>query len=569
MTWFRPIAVLELFAAALFACAAAPLPSQPPTAPLRFDNGAVASDSAIASEVGASVLRRGGSAVDAAVATAFALAVVHPAAGNIGGGGFLLVLPADGRVTSFDFRERAPAAARADMFLDAKGEYDPARHHASHLAVGVPGTVAGLWLAHQRLGELPWKDLVEPAVRLAADGFPLSRALAASLEAMLPQFRRYPASLAQFSKDGAPCRAGDLFRQPDLARTLARIRDHGPDGFYRGETAELFATEMARGGGILTLDDLASYRAVERPPVRGSFAGYEVISMGPPSSGGVALVEMLHVLEGYDLRALGLRSAAEVHLLTEAMRRAFADRARYLGDPDFVDAPIARLVSTEHAAALRKGIDPRRASKSSPERFEWPAEGGETTHVSVVDKDRMAVALTTTLEESFGSRIVVPGAGFLLNNEMGDFNPAPGLTTEDGRIGTEPNLAAPGKRPLSSMAPAIVARGGKPVLVLGSPGGRTIINTVLEVVVNHLAHGLPVQEAVDAPRFHHQWLPDRILVEPRGFSPDTRRLLEAMGHRVEERKDAQGSAMAIAVREDGTLEAGVDRRRADTGAAGH
>jgi len=555
------LAALALFAPGMAA-------AQSHVEPLVFSREAVASQSAIASRAGADVLARGGNAVDAAVATAFALAVAHPAAGNLGGGGFLVVLAPDGRATSFDFRERAPLAARADIFLDGDGVYDSARHHRGLTSVGVPGSVAGLALAHHRLGHLAWRDLVEPAVLLARDGVVVSRGLAASLREMLPRFATHPPTLAQFSSSGVPLAAGDVLRQPDLARTLERIRDEGPAGFYRGETAARIVDEMARGGGLITLDDLAQYRAVERVPVRGNYRGLDVISMGPPSSGGVALVTMLQMLADDDLRTLGSRSAAEVHLRTEAMRRAFADRARFLGDADFVDVPLERLVSSAHANELRASVDPVRASRSTPSTFEWPRESDETTHLSVVDARRMAVSLTTTLEESYGAAVVVPGAGFLLNNEMGDFNPRAGLTTDGGLIGTAPNLIAPGKRMLSSMTPAILARDGRPVLVVGSPGGRTIINTVFGIIVEHADHGLPIQEAVDAPRLHHQWLPDRLVVERQALSRDTQARLEAMGHRIETRDGPQGCALAIAVRPDGALEVGVDRRRADTGAAG-
>ena len=543
--------------------------NRPDAAPYRAKNGMVVSQDLHASEVGRAVLQGGGNAVDAAVATAFALAVTHPAAGNIGGGGFMVVMLEDGTATTFDFRERAPAASRPDMFLDEKGEYDRARHHFSHLAVGVPGSVAGLYLAHQRLGKLPWKDLVEPAVRLAAKGFRLSPGLAAELAGRLKQFRKYPATLAQFSKEGDPYRAGDLLVQGELAETLGRIRDRGAAGFYSGKTAELLAAEMRRGGGLINMADLRDYKPVEREPVRGTFRGFDLISMPPPSSGGVALVEMLNLLEETGIQTAAFRSPGEVHLLAEAMRRAYADRARHLADADFVEVPVERLTSKSYARTLAATIDLRKASSSSPTTFTWPAQGSETTHLSVVDSRKMSVALTTTLEYSYGSRIVVPGAGFLLNNEMGDFNPRAGLTTEKGLIGTKPNLVAPGKRMLSSMSPTIVAKAGRPVLVLGSPGGRTIINTVLGIIINHLVHGLPIQDAVDAPRLHHQWLPDKLLVEAGALSASTRAALEKMGHLVEQRSGKQGSAMAITVRRDGTLEAGCDRRRPDSAAAGY
>jgi gamma-glutamyltranspeptidase/glutathione hydrolase len=551
-----------------------PRPPAPLAYPLRFREAAVVSESILASRAGAEVLERGGNAVDAAVATAFALAVTLPLAGNIGGGGFLVARLPDGRSTSFDFREKAPLASTPRMFLDQEGRYDPARHHAGILSVGVPGSVAGLHLAHQKLGKLPWREVVEPAVALARKGFPLSRGLARSIAGALPSMRKYPASIAQFSKGGEPLPEGELLVQPDLARTLERIRDGGPAGFYSGETAELLVKEMERQGGLLTREDLARYRAVERRPIEASYRGYQVLSMPPPSSGGVGLLEMLNILEGFDLRAMGFRSAAESHLLIEAMRRAYADRARFLGDQDRVEVPVARLISKDHAASQRKTIDPARASRSSPESFEWPAEGAETTHLSVVDRDLLAVSLTTTLEEAFGSRIVVPGAGFLLNNEMGDFNPAAGLTDREGLIGTPPNLVEPEKRMLSSMTPTIVARDGKPFLVLGSPGGRTIINTVLEIVVNVIDHRMAIQDAVDAPRFHHQWLPDTVSAEPWCFSPETRKALEALGHRIELAGYPQGTAMALLVLppegpgKRPALEAGVDRRRPDTGAAG-
>ncbi|MCZ6793457.1 MAG: gamma-glutamyltransferase [Planctomycetota bacterium] len=536
--------------------------------PVRVRGGLVVSQSRRASEIGAAVLERGGNAVDAAVATAFALAVTHPAAGNVGGGGFLVALLPDGKATSFDFREKAPRAATESMFLDARGVYDREKHHWSHLAAGVPGSVAGLHLAHSRLGRLPWRELIEPAVRLAAEGFALSPGLAASLRSVHRDLSKHPASRAQFTRDGRPFAEGERLVQADLARTLERVRDQGPGGFYRGRTADLIVQEMRRGGGLITHEDLAAYRAAERTPVRSTYRGYEIISMPPPSSGGVALVEMLNVLEGYDLRSRGAGSPQEVHVIVEAMRRAFADRARYLGDPDFVEIPVARLISKSYSDAIRDGIRADGAARSSPERFEWPAESEETTHLSVVDKERMAVSLTTTLEQSYGSRIVVTGAGFLLNNEMGDFNPRAGRTTRGGHIGTAPNLAAPGKRMLSSMCPTIVARDARPILVIGSPGGRTIINTVLQVIIGHLDHGLPVQQAIDRPRFHHQWLPDRIVAEAGALSDECRAVLEALGHRIVSRRGPQGSAMGIAVRADGTLEAGVDRRRPDAGAAG-
>jgi gamma-glutamyltranspeptidase/glutathione hydrolase len=537
------------------------------TTPVRAKRGMVVSQEARASEIGAQVLRDGGTAVDAAVATAFALAVTHPAAGNIGGGGFLVYRPATGDPTTYDFRETAPARASPSMFV-ASGAYDAVRHHDSHLAVGVPGTVAGLHLAWMRHGRLPWRRLVAPSIALARDGFVLTEALARSLAGALPAFRRYPASLAQFSKGGSPYEAGDVFRQRDLARTLERIAAHGPAGFYDGETALLLEKAMAANGGLIDRGDLRAYKAVARAPIRGTYRGYEVIGMPPPSSGGVALVEMLNLLEGFDLSKSGYQSASTVHAIAESMRRAFADRARYLGDPDFNPAmPVARLISKEHAAALRATIRADRASPSSPSSFEWPRESSETTHLSVVDAARNAVALTYTLEEVYGSKIVVPGAGFLLNNEMGDFNAAPGLTDTSGRIGTAPNLAEPAKRMLSSMTPTILAKDGKLFMVTGTPGGRTIINTVLLTVLNVVDFGMNAQEAVDAPRFHHQWLPDRITYERNGLSADTLALLASRGHQFTT-SERLGSAEVIVYNQaEDMLEGGVDRRAPD-GAAG-
>ncbi len=533
--------------------------------PIRTKGGMVVSASEIASRAGAEILGAGGNAMDAAIATAFVLAVVHPSAGNIGGGGFLVYRAADGEAVAYDFRETAPAASSPTMFLNG-GTYDETRHHNGLLSAGVPGTVAGLHLAWQDHGSLPWKRLVAPAIRLAKDGVVVSPAFAQSLRDVLEEMKPYPASVAQFSRDGVPYEAGDILRQPDLARTLQRIAGDGPKGFYEGETAQLIEAEMRAHGGPMTRDDLAAYRAHRREPVRGSYRGYEIIAMPPPSSGGTALVEMLNILEGYDLAANGYGSALNIHLIAEAMRRAFADRAAYLGDPEFnPNMPLARLTSKEYAEELRASIDPARASVSTPADFTWRTESRETTHISIADADRNAVALTYTLEEWYGSRIVVAGGGFLLNNEMGDFNAAPGLTTTDGLIGSEPNLAQPGKRMLSSMTPTILARDGALFMVTGSPGGRTIINTVLLTILNVVDFGMNAQQAVDAPRFHHQWLPDRIAYEPFAFSTDTMALLHARGHTLFQR-DSQGVAEVIRNDcEGGELEAGLDGRMAGGG----
>jgi gamma-glutamyltranspeptidase/glutathione hydrolase len=541
---------------------------QASSVPVRARRGMVASQNEIASKIGADAIKAGGNAVDAAVATAFALAVVHPTAGNIGGGGFLVYRPASGEAVAYDFREAAPAKASPTMFMK-DGKYSAELHHNSYLAVGVPGTVAGLYLAWKEQGKLPWKALVEPAVALARDGFTVSEGLARSLKGEMRAFEKYPASLAQFSKNGTPYEAGDILKQPDLARTLERIAAQGPAGFYEGETALALEREMAAHGGLITRDDLKNYKAVRRAPVKGVYRGYEVVSMPPPSSGGVALIEMLNVLEGYDLGKMGFGSADAIHLTAEAMKRAFADRARFLGDPDFNrDMPLPRLMSKDYAAELRKTIAKDHTVKASPTTFEWPHESEETTHISVVDGSRNAVSLTYTLEQGYGVKIVVPGAGFLLNNEMGDFNAAPGLTTADGLIGTEPNLAAPGKRMLSSMSPTILARDGQLFMVTGSPGGRTIINTVLETILDVVDFGMNAQEAVDAARFHHQWLPDRISFERNGLSPDTIAELERRGHTLQA-GGAQGVAQVIVNKaKEGMLEGGTDRRASDGAAVG-
>lgn len=533
--------------------------------------GMVVSQNALASEAGVQALRDGGNAIDAAVATAFALAVTHPTAGNIGGGGFLIHRTADGQALTYDFREKAPAAAHPEMWLDADGNYDDEKHHSSHLAVGVPGTVAGLFAAWEDAGTLPWARLLAPAIALAREGFTVTHGLAKSLNTTgMRRFEPYPASVAQFTNEGAPFVAGDTLVQSELAATLERIAKAGPKGFYEGKTADLLVAEMAANGGIITHDDLKAYEAVRRAPVLGTYRGYEIISMPPPSSGGVTMVQMLNVLEGYDLKASGFGSARTLHLMTETMRRGYANRARYLGDPDFnPEMPLPRLLSKAYADTLRNAIDEGQASVSDPASFEWGFESPETTHFSVVDGDRNAVSVTYTLEYSYGSGIVVPGAGFLLNNEMGDFNGKPGLTDESGLIGTAPNVAEPGKRMLSSMSPTIVAKDGALFMVTGSPGGRTIINTTLQTILNVVDHGMNAQAAVDAGRIHHQWLPDRISYEAQLFSPDTLRLLEAMGHETRA-QGRQGVAEVIVVNpETGVLEGGVDGRAPDGGAAGY
>ncbi|MDA0684168.1 MAG: gamma-glutamyltransferase [Bacteroidetes bacterium] len=525
--------------------------SQAGKSPVKAKNGMVSSVQELASEVGKDILMQGGNAVDAAIATAFALAVVHPAAGNIGGGGFLVYHGADGEVTAFNFREKAPLAATIDMMQNGDGSISQENRHYNLLSTGVPGTVAGLVKAHERLGSLPWALLVQPAVRLAEEGFPFTWDIMNWERGLLEKVETdpiYQSTIDAFLKPGGiPHEPGELLVQLDLAESLKRIRDHGHDGFYGGETARLMAEFMSEWGGLITQEDLAAYQAEEQAPIHGTYRGYDIYSMSPPSSGGVAVVTMLNILEGYNLSEMGHNSAAYLHVLTEAMRRAYADRAQFVGDPNFnPDMPVDWLISKEHAEDLRSTIDLTKASESDESLFNGnePYESEETTHFSVVDEEGNTVSLTYTLEYGYGNSIVVDGAGFILNNEMGDFNPKQGLTDRTGTIGTDPNLVAPQKRMLSSMTPTIVAKDGKPLMAIGSPGGRTIINTALQVILNVIDHDMNIARAVEAPRIHHQWLPDVTSFERGYISADTERLYRALGHELTFR-GAQGSAMGI------------------------
>lgn len=512
--------------------------------------GLVVSSSDLASDIGAATLARGGNAVDAAVATAFAMAVTYPFAGNLGGGGFMVVRTPDGHATTFDYREVAPGKSTPTMYLGADGNIDRGLTAAGYLAPGVPGTVRGMALAHERFGKLPWKDVVTPAADLAAAGFALAPSLASGLNREVAgQMRHFPASVAAYGKPGGePWAAGDRIVLPDLAKSLRAIATDGPDAFYAGWIADRIAEDMAANGGLITKADLAAYRAKERAPITGTFNGYDIISMPPPSSGGTAIVEMLNMLEALGIQKTRRGSVEALHLVTEAMRRAYLDRARYLGDTDFVTVPIDRLTSQAHARDLITTIDPRHASSSAELGKDIiTPPGGEpddTTHFSVVDRDGMAVSNTYTLEGGYGSHVVIAGTGILLNNEMGDFNKKPGTTNLTGDIGTPPNVIAPGKRMLSSMSPTMVTKDGKLVLVTGSPGGRTIINTVLNVVLNVTAWGLNGREAVDAARTDHEWLPDRLSIEGDGVSEETLAALTALGHTVRT-GGRQGSAQSI------------------------
>jgi gamma-glutamyltranspeptidase/glutathione hydrolase len=540
----------------LVAAGSAVKAQSPATAPrdttvVASKRGVVVSVSSIASDVGASILAKGGNAVDAAVATAFALAVTHPSAGNLGGGGFMIVRTADGKATSFDYREKAPAASTKTMYLKPDGTIDRSLTRQGWLAPGVPGTVRGLALAHKRFGKLPWADVVRPAQRLASVGFPLSKALASSLSSTVARFMApFPSSVAAYGKPGGGTWAvGDTIRLADLGRTLAAIATQGPDAFYTGWIADSLATQMKANGGLITKADLAAYQAKERPVVKGTFNGYEIIAMGPPSSGGTTMLETLNILEHFGVSKMDRWSPDYLHLRIEAARRAYADRARYLGDPDFVSVPVARLTSKAYGDSLARGISRDRASSSVEIGKDivtvQTAESDETTHFSVVDADGNAVTNTFTLEGGYGSGVVVRGAGFILNNEMGDFNKKPGDTNIGGDIGTPPNLIAPGKRMLSSMSPAMATRDGKLVLVTGSPGGRTIPNTVLEVVLGVTAFGESIRDAVDAPRLHHQWLPDSTTIETGTVSDETIAALRARGQAVRLVTSRQGDAHSI------------------------
>jgi gamma-glutamyltranspeptidase/glutathione hydrolase len=571
-----PPRLATLLALSLGAAACAPgepvIPADWPfasdTAPVRAEHGMVVSTDGYSSEVGVGILRAGGNAVDAAVATALALAVVNPEAGNIGGGGFLLLRLADGRAAALDFRERAPRAASRDMYLDANGRLTSGSVQG-HRAVGVPGTVAGLWEAHRRYGSLPWADLVAPALRLA-DGLVVQGRLARSLAMIGTELNDFPATARIFLPAGRVLGAGDTLVQRDLAGTLRRIQRDGRDGFYVGRTADLIAAEMRRGGGIITREDLAAYQPTWHEPIRFTYRGDTVLSMPPSSSGGVSLAMIAGILEGYDLGRLQWHSPRHIHLLTEAFRRAYADRNASLGDPDFVTIPLARLASREYAAERRATIS---LSRATPSRdvgpgASGPTENPHTTHFSIVDSAGNAVAVTTTINSFYGIRAVVEGAGFLLNNEMDDFSAKPGSPNQFGLVQGEANAIAPGKRPLSAMTPTIVLTPeGRLRLVLGSPGGSTIITNVFQNLSNVVDFGMGVRRAVNSPRIHHQHLPDEIGYEPGSLTAETIGALQAMGHtaRVRGSPDAAypyiGDIQAILIRPDGVREGASDPRR--------
>jgi gamma-glutamyltranspeptidase/glutathione hydrolase len=544
--------------------------------PVYAKHGMVVSASTTASEIGRDILKSGGNAIDAAIATAFALTVTFPPAGNIGGGGFIVYVDKNGKSTTIDFREKAPFAANEKMYLDEKGNLrGDLSNKIGVLSAGTPGTVAGLFLAHSKYGKLPWKKLVEPSIKIARNGIPFTYALHESSKNRKEIWSEFPSTLKVMLKsDGSVYEYGETWKQPDLANTLKIIGEKGKEGFYKGEVAEKLIEFITGQGGIMTLKDLEEYEAIEREPVIGDYRGFSVITMGPPSSGGITLVEILNILEGYDLNALGYKSADYIHVLKESIKRGFADRAEYLGDPDFNPGiPIEKLISKEYAKSLRDGIMMNIASISDSTKFGQIYEGGtNTTHLSVMDSEGNAVSLTYTLEQGYGSQVVAEGLGFFLNNEMGDFNPVPGITNRLGQIGSKPNLIAPGKRMLSSMTPTILVKEGRPLIVIGAPGGRTIINSVLQIILNIVDHNMNIAQAIEAPRIHHQWLPDRIEFEPLSLSKETQNSLKERGHVLLELPYNSGIGPAMGIKFDlsgGYLTGAADSRSPDGAAIGY
>ncbi|ELV0174282.1 gamma-glutamyltransferase [Escherichia coli] len=572
-TFLRRVAIAALLSGSCFSAAAAP--PAPPVSygveedvfhPVRAKQGMVASVDATATQVGVDILKEGGNAVDAAVAVGYALAVTHPQAGNLGGGGFMLIRSKNGNTTAIDFREMAPAKATRDMFLDDQGNPDSKKSLTSHLASGTPGTVAGFSLALDKYGTMP----LNKVFKLARDGFIVNDALADDLKTygseVLPNHEN---SKAIFWKEGEPLKKGDTLVQANLAKSLEMIAENGPDEFYKGTIAEQIAQEMQKNGGLITKEDLAAYKAVERTPISGDYRGYQVYSMPPPSSGGIHIVQILNILENFDMKKYGFGSADAMQIMAEAEKYAYADRSEYLGDPDFVKVPWQALTNKAYAKSIADQIDIKKAKPSSeirPGKLA-PYESNQTTHYSVVDKDGNAVAVTYTLNTTFGTGIVAGESGILLNNQMDDFSAKPGVPNVYGLVGGDANAVGPNKRPLSSMSPTIVVKDGKTWLVTGSPGGSRIITTVLQMVVNSIDYGMNVAEATNAPRFHHQWLPDELRVE-KGFSPDTLKLLEAKGQKVA-LKEAMGSTQSIMVGPDGELYGASDPRSVDDLTAGY
>ncbi|MGA1607701.1 MAG: gamma-glutamyltransferase [Planctomycetota bacterium] len=517
----------------------------------RGAHGCVVAAEPHAARIGLDVLKRGGNAVDAAVATALALAVTHPQAGNLGGGGFMVIRLQDGTSAAIDFREQAPGRAHRDMYRREDGTIDPERSLWGALAGGVPGSPAGLAHALERFGSMELATLAAPAIELARDGFEIDGFLAGALASKSGILGRFESTRSVFFREGRTLRAGERLVQADLAETLRRFATEGVDGFYGGETAKRFEGFMAENGGWITATDLAAYEVADREVLRGTYRDYDVLTMPPASSGGVALLQMLNILEAYDLGGSGFGSARTLHVVVEAMRRAYADRARWLGDPAFSKVPVEGLISREYAETLRASIDPARVVPVEPGVPPGASEGKDTTHFSVVDAEGNAVSCTTTINSTFGSGLVVGGLGFLLNNEMDDFAVAPGVPNQFGLIGYDANAVEAGKRPLSSMTPTILVRDGQVRYVLGSPGGGRIINTVLQVLMNVVDHEMPLVDAVHAPRVHHQWRPEQLFFERNALNPDSRAILEVMGHRFADEPTSIGRCQAIEVRADG------------------
>ena len=488
-------------------------------------NGMVVSSDKGSSTIGADILKKGGNAIDAAVATAFSLAVTHPSAGNLGGGGFIIFMNSEGKTTTIDFREKAPLAATNDMYLDTEGNLIEGLNHMSAKAIGVPGTVAGLYYAHGKYGKLPWKEVIQPAIDQAKNGFSFNWSLYKAAQHFSKEGNTNAFMDGYFRNEkGIVIQPNEIWKQSALAETLTLIRDKGRDGFYKGKTATKIVDFMKKNDGIITKKDLAKYNVIERQPIKGSYKGYDIYSMPPPSSGGIALVEMMNLMELADFKTLEFNSAGHLHLVAEAMRRAFADRAEHLGDPEFnLNMPLEKLTSKAFAKKRFQEIDMAKASVSDSSRYGRLYDSENTTHLSIIDAAGNAVSLTYTIEHSYGSQMGSKELGFIFNNEMGDFNPQSGVTKSNGQIGTAPNLVAPEKRMLSSMTPTIVGKNGKPYLVIGSPGGRTIINTVFQTVLNVLEFDMPINKAIEALKIHHQWLPDQILYEKYLLSPDTRK----------------------------------------------
>ena len=532
-------------------------------------NGMVSSAHPAATRVGLNILEQGGNAFDAAIAVQFALAVAYPSAGNIGGGGFLVYRASDGTIGSLDFREKAPLEAHRDMYLDEDGEVISDLSIRGHLAAGVPGSVDGMFRIHEKLGSLPMRDLIEPAINLARNGVLLTEKEANRLNRQKPDFIELNNHIPSLVRDD-PWLAGDTVFHPQLAETLIRIRDQGADGFYKGVTAQLIVDEMEAGNGIITKEDLANYQSVWRAPVVGDYKSFTIIGMPPPSSGGVALLQLLKGVEPYNIQDWGFNTAKTVHVMTELERRVYADRATYLGDPDFFEVPVAELISDEYLADRFSDLDieAKTASESIKSGLLDLVESLETTHFSVVDAQGNAAAITTTINGSFGSKVMVKGAGFLLNNEMDDFSAKPGVPNMFGLVGGEANAIEPEKRMLSSMTPTIVEKNGELYMVVGTPGGSTIITSVFQTVLNVIEHGMTMQEAVNARKFHHQWLPDDIKHEPNAFDNITRSELEKMGHKLIE-INSIGRMDAILVLDNGRLEGAADNTRGDNVAMGY